>query len=88
MQVDAEYFARIVTSLARAIAHERVESYALRTLLVDPDNVDASIDIQNKARELAKERYDQLLQLVDGNSTEHLDPITFLQRFERLMQRE
>lgn len=88
MEIDEKYLARILKMLTRAIAYERVESYALRTLLVDPADMDASVDIQNKARELAKHRYEKLLRLVDDTATDDLDPIQFLQQFEALMRRE
>jgi hypothetical protein len=88
MEIDEKYLFRVLKILARALAHERVESYALRTLLIDPNNVDASVDIQNKARELAKTRYHKLLCLVDDNSTEDLDLMRFLKDFDALMRRE
>ena len=88
MEIDERYLSRVVKTLARAIAHERIENYALRTLLIDPADADASIDIQNKARELATKRYQNLLRLVDDEKTENVDLMRFLDDFGALMRRE
>jgi hypothetical protein len=88
MEVDQQYLARVLKILTMAIAHERIENYALRILLTDYDASDASIDLQNKARELARKRYQKLLRLVDDPHSEQLDPMQFLDAFEGLMRRE
>ena len=88
MEVKEEKLTRAMRILARAVARERVENYALRVLLTDSADPDASIDIQRKARELAAKRYDKLLRLVEYDEGEPVELMSFLERFENLMRRE
>jgi hypothetical protein len=61
MELDEKYLARVIDILKRTVAYECARNYALRMQLLGAADFDASIDIQNKAWELAKDRHARLL---------------------------